>query len=375
MRVVVFCHSLLSEWNHGNAHFLRGIATELQSLGHEVRIFEPIDSWSYRNMVQDHGEASLETFAQFYPGLKSERYDRHTLDLDESLSGADLVLVHEWNEPELVSQIGRHRARNCGYLLLFHDTHHRSVTNPESVSRYRLNDYDGVLAFGNSVAGEYRKHGWGRRVWTWHEAADTRIFRPLAASAEKGDLVWIGNWGDEERSAELREFLIEPVRQLHLRVLVHGVRYPKPAIEELQRANIQYEGWLPNYEVPRVFANHHLTLHVPRKPYASALPGVPTIRMFEALACGMPLISAPWEDSEHLFHPGEDFLFARDGAEMKSHLQWLLCDHAAAAELGACGRRTILERHTCAHRVAELLTIVDSLGTPTHSPVYAGEPI
>jgi spore maturation protein CgeB len=87
------------------------------------------------------------------------------------------------------------------------------------------------------------------------------------------------------------------------------------------------------------------------------LPGIPTIRVFEALACGIPLVSAPWHDAEGLFSPGEDFLVARDGDEMRRHLEALLADPDRAAALAERGRRTVLARHTCAHRVDELLAI------------------
>ena len=87
------------------------------------------------------------------------------------------------------------------------------------------------------------------------------------------------------------------------------------------------------------------------------LPGIPTIRVFEALACGIPLVCSPWDDAEGLFTPGKDYLVARDGEEMKRHLRMLLDDPAAARQLADHGRRTLLARHTCAHRVQELLTI------------------
>lgn len=102
-------------------------------------------------------------------------------------------------------------------------------------------------------------------------------------------------------------------------------------------------------------------MHVPRRPYAKALPGIPTIRVFEALACGIPLISAPWDDVEGLFTPGRDFLMVRDGREMRAALATLLEQPALAAELAAHGRRTIEERHSCAHRVDELLAICRTL--------------
>jgi Uncharacterized protein conserved in bacteria len=372
MRVVIFCHSLVSDWNHGNAHFLRGIASDLLERGYELEVYEPADAWSVKNLVDAHGEAPLHRFQAAYPALASRRYDPASLDLDQALDSAGLVLVHEWNEPELVERIGSHRAASGDYRLLFHDTHHRSVTDPDSMARFDLDHYDGVLAFGESVAAQYRRKGWGKRVWVWHEAADHRVFFPRTASRRAGDLVWIGNWGDDERTAELHEFLIGPVHDLGLKAAVHGVRYPQSAIDDLRQAGIEYKGWIPNFEVPDLFARYSLTVHVPRRPYATALAGVPTIRMFEALACGIPLISAPWADTERLFTPGEDFLFAESGIEMERKMRTLLAEPDYAHALAAHGRETILKRHTCSHRVDELLDICRSLGMNTEPALAAG---
>ncbi|HYO84772.1 MAG TPA: glycosyltransferase, partial [Bryobacteraceae bacterium] len=109
MRVVMFCHTLLSDWNHGNAHFLRGVVTELLSRGIYVDVYEPQNAWSLQNLVAEHGEAPLGRVQQVYPGLSTIRYEPRRLDLPKALRDADLVLVHEWNEPELVSRIGQHR--------------------------------------------------------------------------------------------------------------------------------------------------------------------------------------------------------------------------------------------------------------------------
>ena len=79
--------------------------------------------------------------------------------------------------------------------------------------------------------------------------------------------------------------------------------------------------------------------------------------MFEALACGIPLISAPWQDSERLFRSGTDFLVARDGREMREQMRALVADAALRESLARSGRETILARHTCTHRVDELLAI------------------
>jgi spore maturation protein CgeB len=110
MRIVLFCHSLVSDWNHGNAHFLRGIAAELLGRGHDVQVFEPADAWSVQNLVADRGPDAIAAYRTAYPQLSSERYDPAALDLDRALDGADLVLVHEWNTHELVRAIGERRA-------------------------------------------------------------------------------------------------------------------------------------------------------------------------------------------------------------------------------------------------------------------------
>ena len=110
------------------------------------------------------------------------------------------------------------------------------------------------------------------------------------------------------------------------------------------------------------------TVHVPRRFYSTKLPGIPTIRVFEALACGIPLVSAPWEDSEDLFRPGEDFLTARDGAEMTARLRDLREDVDLRRALAAKGLAAIRARHTCAHRVDELLAVAERLGGPIANP-------
>jgi spore maturation protein CgeB len=74
MRFVLFYHSLLSDWNHGNAHFLRGVVTELLNLGHRVEVYEPADGWSLRRLRQEEGDQALDRFHEAYPQLHSRLY-------------------------------------------------------------------------------------------------------------------------------------------------------------------------------------------------------------------------------------------------------------------------------------------------------------
>ena len=370
MRIVYFTHSLASCWNHGNAHFLRGVLRELIARGHEVTACEPEDSWSLRNLVDDHGRQGLDAFRAAYPELAARSFAPDA-DLAELVDGADVVIVHEWNEPALVGAIGAMRIDGGRFTLLFHDTHHRAVSDPDAIRAFDLAGYDGVLAFGEALAAVYRRWGWGDRVWVWHEAADTRLFHPPAVEGERHGLVWIGNWGDGERSGEIEEFLLRPARNAGFDLDIYGVRYPRHALATLRRYGARYNGWLPNARAPEIFARHLATVHVPRRFYTTVLPGIPTIRVFEALACGIPLVTAPWSDTEQLFRPGEDYLVAGDGAAMNCHLISLRDDPALRRSLVTSGLETILARHTCGHRADELLDIVAELRAPTAMPMTA----
>jgi spore maturation protein CgeB len=368
MKVVYFTHSLDSCWNHGNAHFLRGVLRELVARGHGVEAWEPEDAWSRANLIADHGERGLEPWRRAYPELTSTRFSRPA-DVDRALDGADLVIVHEWNDPALVAAVGRARKRGGRFTLLFHDTHHRAVSEPEGIRAFDLSGYDGVLAFGETLAEVYRRWGWEGRVFVWHEAADVRLFHPPTVEQPREGLIWIGNWGDGERTKELESFLFAPVRAARLPLDIHGVRYPPEALKTLKRYGVRYHGWLANAAAPAAFARRLATVHVPRGFYVEQLPGIPTIRVFEALACGVPLVSAPWSDSEGLFRVGEDFLMVRDGRRMTAALRDLAADPDLRRSLVAHGLETIRTRHTCAHRVDELLAVVRRLEAATPAPV------
>ena len=164
----IFAHSWISDWNHGNAHFLRGLASELVKAGHEVRCYEERDGWSMRNLAEEGEHFAADAVISFraaFPNLDVRFYTR-----DESLpqflatelSGADVVLVHEWNSPEVVAAILALKPK-LKFRALFHDTHHRAYTSPGEILRMPLNQFDGVLAFGDAIRRIYAD-GFGRLV-------------------------------------------------------------------------------------------------------------------------------------------------------------------------------------------------------------------
>ena len=368
MKFSFFYHYLVSDWNHGNAHFLRGVVSELMDRGHDVAVYEPADGWSRSNLLHDHGETAIEQFHRIYPHLSTHYYQRETLDLAHVADDSDVIFVHEWNEPWLVNGLGElhNRAKregaNSNFSLLFHDTHHRAVSDAGWIRRFRLDYYDGVLAFGEVLRKVYQSHGWNDYVWTLHEAADTSVFYPHRPNEDhpRGDVAWIGNWGDDERSHELESYLFKPIRKLSLSCHIYGVRYPADILETLRRNGVEYGNWLPNFQAPEVFANHSVTVHIPRRLYADVLPGIPTIRPFEAMACGIPLICAPWVDSEQLFSAGDDYLIAHNSEQMQTCLRQVLNDREFADHMARQALSTVRRHHTCGHRVEQLLHILAS---------------
>lgn len=365
LRIAYLCHSLRSDWNNGNAHFLRGLLRSLGAMGHDVEAFEPCTEWSMEHLRQEQsGEASLAQFRAAYPDLNIIPYRQADALSREywhgALSDREFVIVHEWNRPELAHLLLELR-EVLGFRLLLHDTHHRASSSPDQIRAFGSDRFDGVLCFGESLREIYRERFGIARAWTLHEAADTTVFRPNRKAEKTADVVWIGNWGDEERTGEIRKFLLDPAEGLRAhRFAIYGVRYPQEGLSALRDAGIHYGGYLPNLEAPAVYAAARATVHIPRRQYAAALCGVPTVRVFEALACGIPLVSAPWTDTEHLFREG-DFLMVKGGEEMKRALRRLLDDPAAADAQALRGLETILARHTCRHRAEELTCICEEL--------------
>ena len=236
MRVVYATHSLESCWNHGNAHFLRGVLRALTVQGHEVLAVEPEECWSRANLVADAGVAALEGWRTHYPDLVSRRVAEGS-DPATWLDGADLVIVHEWTAP-------RHRGPDRGAApgggavpaaVPRHPPPARSANRRRcrrSTCRATMPCWPSARRWPRSIGG----WGWEGRVFVWHEAADTfsvppaRRTRP-ARQAPCGSA--IGATASAPPSWS-RSFL-PPLHCAAIPLDIHGVRYPAEALAMLER--------------------------------------------------------------------------------------------------------------------------------------------
>ena len=338
---------------------------ELQARGHEVaRLRAAATAGAATNLLRDHGEAALGAFRDAYPGpARSRLYDLDALDLDAALDGADLVLVHEWNDPRLVARLGEHRARGGGFRLLFHDTHHRAVTDaggdgalrPRRLRRRARLRRRPPRPLPASAAGP-RARGPGTRPPT--RASSGRV----AGASRDGDLVWIGNWGDDERTRGAARVPARAgagarparARSTACAIPTRRVRALADAGHRLRAAGS------PNYEVP------------------ARLRALPRDGARAAAALRRGAARDPDDPRRSRRSPAASRWSARRGTTRRacSRPGATSSSRATAREMTAAparaarrrgaarassaehGRATILARHTCAHRVDELLAIV-----------------
>jgi spore maturation protein CgeB len=212
LRFAFFYHSARSDWNHGNAHFLRGLVRSLTGLGHTAVCYEAARGWSVTNLVAGAGLRPLVEFKRRFSFVDVRLYDPQPLAalerrLERELGGVDVVVLHEWpavEQPALLQLLLRLR-RRCGYRLLFHDTHYRTLTQPTRIPRLGLERCDAILAFSASLAAVYRERlGLGpERVHVVHEAADDALFHPLPHESQPGRLRLQHRLGLLERGGDL----------------------------------------------------------------------------------------------------------------------------------------------------------------------------
>ena len=348
MKIVYFTHSLRSCWNHGNAHFLRGVLSELAARGHDVVPCEPATNWSLDNLHQGCRRRRSGGFRTRISRLEAchlsdrRRRRKPTSMAPISSSCTNGTSLH-WSRRIGDCAATAHVSRCCSTTPITAPSATRRRSAP-SISTAMMACWRSASGCRMSIA-----NGAGAGASSPGMKPPTRnVFHPPVHETQRSGLVWIGNWGDGERSDELEQFLLRPAREARIPLDIHGVRYPANALAMLRAYGARYHGWLPNARTPQVFAQHLATVHVPRRFYRTHLPGIPTIRVFEALACGIPLVCAPWEDSEGLFTPGKDYLVAEDGAAMTRQLCVCAMTLTCATRLRNMGSRPFA-RATPAH--------------------------
>jgi spore maturation protein CgeB len=342
---IVFCGlSITSSWGNGHATNYRALVRELSARGHEVLFCERDVPWyaAQRDLPEPPwGRTSLY-------GSLAELAEKHTDDV----AVADLVVVGSY-VPEGVAVAGW-ALENAGGATAFYDIDtpvtlgklrrgDREYLSPELVGRFDL-----YLSFTGGPTLEVLEDEFGaRRALAFYCLVDPEAYRPVPAEP-RWDLGYLGTYS-EDRQPVLERLLSEPAARLPQACFaVAGPQYPE-AVE--WPVNVERIEHVPPVEHPAFYAAQRFTLNVTRAEMREA-GWSPSVRLFEAAACGVPVISDRWEGLDQLFVPGEEILIAEGTENVVDFLRHVDEDERRA--IGERARRRVLAEHTAARRCEQL---------------------
>jgi len=351
MKLVVFGLTISSSWGNGHATLWRGLIRALAAKGHRVVFFERDVSW-YAG-ARDYwripgGELVLYAdWPDILPRVKSE------------LESCDAAIVTSYC-PEAI--LASERVFDIAPFSVFYD-----LDTPVTLGRLErgervlyigergLADFDLVLSFtGGGALDVLRRDLKARRVAPLYGHVDPELHRPVAADETyRADLSYLGTYASDRQDALERLFVNAARARPALRFVIAGAQYPK---DFPWSPNIWFVRHLAPGEHPAFFSSSHLTLNITRSDMAR-MGWCPSGRLFEAAACGCPIVTDAWEGLDSFFEPGEEVLTATSTDDMLaalSHSGEELC------RLASFARERVLSQHTSAHRADELLSLLNS---------------
>jgi spore maturation protein CgeB len=344
MRLVVLGLSLSSAWGNGHATTYRALLGAFAARGHSVLFLERDVPWYAGSRdLTDPDWCRLE----FYRDLDDLARYR------EEIAAADAVLVGSY-VPEGVA-VGRFVQRVARGATAFYD-----IDTPVTLAKLAREDHEYVspelipgygvyLSFtGGTVLDTLRRRYGAPAAEVLYCSADPADYRPVPGTARRWDLSYLGTYSDD-RQPVLERLLIEPARRApHLRFVVAGAQYPGGIDWPSNVERLEHVG--PR-DHPEFYAASRWTLNVTRADMVR-WGWSPSVRLFEAAACGTPVISDLWEGLDTLFRPGEEIILARGAEEVLAVLGD--ADDARRDGVARAARTRALDAHTAAHRAAEL---------------------
>jgi spore maturation protein CgeB len=344
MKIVILGLSITSSWGNGHATTFRGLVRELTKRGHDVFFLERDVPWyaKHRDLPRPpYGRTEL------YSSLAElKKKFRH------EIANADCTIVGSY-VPEGI-EVGRWVLQTCSGLTSFYD-----IDTPVTLARLERDDceyvsrdliprYDLYLSFTGGPTLELLELEYGARAArTLYCSVDPDLYFP-EPRASQWDLGYLGTYSADRQPA-LQALLLAPACMLpQKQFVVSGPQYPSGIVWP---ANVKRIEHLPPAEHRSFYNSQRLTLNLTRADMRAAGYS-PSVRLFEAAACGTPIISDCWDGLEDFFVPGREIYLAENAGEVVDLLRGLPNEEIRA--LGERGRARVLAQHTAAHRAAEL---------------------
>lgn len=352
MKIVIFGLTISSSWGNGHATLWRGLCKHLARCGHSIVFFE-------RDVPYYAGARDLHQLPGGQLQLFSNWEDVRPLARG-ALHDADIAIVTSYC-PDAIAATELTLAEGRA-VPVFYD-----LDTPITLARLKagevvpyigprgLRDFALVLSFtgGQHIADEFRDRLGARDVRPLYGHVDTAIHRPVPPQPHyRADLSYLGTYS-ADRQVALETLFVAPARvRQDLRFLIGGAQYPD---DFPWSSNIYFVQHLPPSEHASFFASSRLTLNVTRRAMAE-MGWCPSGRLFEAAACGAPLLSDNWPGIEEFFAPGEEILITRDENDTLAALT------TADAELQRIARRAYertMDQHTSDKRAGELISLLE----------------
>jgi spore maturation protein CgeB len=352
MRLVIFGLTVSSSWGNGHATLWRSLIRALDSAGHEVTFFERDVPYyaAHRDLPTLYGRARLRLYAG---------WDDVAAEAVLAIDNADCAVVTSYcpdGRAACAAVLGARRAARVFYDL---DT---PVTLAELSAGHDvaylpaggLADFDLVLSFtGGRALTDLQARLGARRVAPLYGSVDPAYHMPVPAAPQwSAACSYLGTWSHDRQRA-LEALFLEPARrhQQHTFVL-GGSQYPD---EVAWPANVVRHDHVPPPAHPAFYCSSPITINVTRGAMA-ALGYCPSGRLFEAAACGVPVLSDTWEGLDSFFAIGDEILIARDTDEAIAALQLPRED---LARIGQRARERALAEHSGTERAAELIAYIE----------------
>jgi spore maturation protein CgeB len=344
MRFVIIGLTITSSWGNGHATTFRGLVRELEARGHEVLFLERDVEWyaSNRDMPKPpFGRTELYA-------TTAELMDRFAPEV----RNADFVMVGSYVQEG--AAIGKWVTTVAGGVTAFYDID-TPVTlanltrgTVDYLSAELIPRYDLYLSFtGGPTLDFLEKHYASPMARPLYCSVDTRLYYPEPGD-KKWDLGYMGTYSDDRQPA-LERLLVEPARSWPKgRFAVAGPQYPK---EYRWPRNVKRFVHLAPGKHRAFYNSQKFTLNITRAAMVRAGYS-PSVRLFEAAACGTPIVSDAWPGLETIFVPGKEILIARTTEETLRFLREI--PDAECQLIGERARKRVLAEHTAAHRALEL---------------------
>jgi spore maturation protein CgeB len=346
MKIVIFGLTISSSWGNGHATLWRGLCRALAKRGHRIVFFEKDMPYyaANRDLFElPRGDLIL---YQDWNGIR--------LQAEMELKDADVAMVTSYCPDGVVAGnllLTAPRATRVFYDLDTPVTFSRlDAGEPISyIGPHGLGDFDLVLSYtGGQALGKLQASLGARRVAPLYGHVDPDVHRPVHIIQHYvSDLSYLGTYAADRQDALQRLFIDPAARRPEQRFLIGGAQYPDTFPWQ---PNIHFVRHLPPPEHPAFFSSSRLTLNITRQAMAE-MGWCPSGRLFEAAACGVPILSDCWEGLDSFFEPGKEILIARKTEDVVAALD--LTD-TELKRIAKAAREKALEEHTSERRAKEL---------------------